>query len=95
MDDNFIETEASARARGFIKLREAARISGYHIDSIERRLRTGEIYGYKALINGRWRWLVSKRSLLAYSNPATVYESSRPGPKLYLVKRDPDDDDQQ
>lgn len=77
----------------WVLLDEASRLSGLHVDSIERLLRQGVIRGYKDTANRRRRWLVSRRSLMHYTDPVVVFEDVRMGPKMFLVKRrDPEDE---
>ena len=70
----------------YVLLDEAARLSGLHIDSLERLLRQGVIEGFKATHKARRRWLVSVRSLRRYADPKTGFLLDSPGPKLYLKK---------
>lgn len=72
----------------YVLLSEAVQISGLNPDSIKRLLRLGEIEGRKTITHGRYRWVVSLRSLRRYMDPGVTYQSSRPGPKPYLKPRD-------
>jgi hypothetical protein len=71
-----------------ISLNEAARRSGLHPNSLRRLLRDGEIQGYKI----GWYWWVSTASLTQYTNPFNGFLLDMPGPKMFLSKRDEDDD---
>ncbi len=69
----------------YIPLEQAAKESGLHIVTLRRLLRKGSILGYKA---HRFRgWMVSRRSLDAYTNPVTGFALDLPGPKLFLTRR--------
>ncbi len=76
----------------FISIDEAARRSGLHPNTIQRLLRQGKLEGYKEHHAGRLRWWVSVRSLDRYANPWTGFLMDRPGPKLYLTRREDQDD---
>jgi hypothetical protein len=77
----------------YIPIEAAAQRSGLHTNSLKRLLRQGLIYGYKVKYQGRNRWMVSVRSLDLYVNPDTGFMLDRPGPKLFLRRRDEDDED--
>ena len=72
----------------YIPLEEALQRSGLHPDTLRRLLRTGEIEGYKAVVRGRRRWMVSARSLQNYSDPVHGFLLDLPGPKLFLRRLD-------
>lgn len=67
----------------YISLKDAAKRSGLHENSLRRLLRSGEIEGYKK----RWTWMVSVRSLDNYADPVTGFLLELPGPKLFLERR--------
>jgi hypothetical protein len=56
-------------------------------------MRQGKIEGQKVFVDGRWRWMIWMPSVRRYTNPSVMYEDSRAGPKTFLVKRQPDEDD--
>ena len=74
----------------YITLKDAAKRSGLHENSLRRLLRSGEIDGYK---KGR-TWMVSVRSLDNYADPVTGFLLELPGPKLFLTKRDQSEADE-
>ena len=76
----------------YIPISEAARRSGLHPNTIQRLLRAGKIHGYK---ENHYRWLVSVRSLERYTNPMTGFLLDRPGPKIFLTRRDEQDDERE
>ena len=76
----------------YIPIAEAARRSGLHRNTIQRLLRQGSLAGFKEHHGGQFRWWVSVRSLDQYTNPWTGFLMDRPGPKLYLTRRDKADD---
>ena len=78
----------------YISIDEAARRSGLHPNSIQRLLREGKLAGYKEHHDGHLRWYVSVNSLDGYTNPWTGYLLDRPGPKLFLRRRDDSADDE-
>lgn len=75
----------------YISIGDAAGRSGLHPNTIQRLLRQGKLDGFKEHHGGRFRWWVSVRSLDQYSNPWTGFLMDRPGPKLYLTRRDDQD----
>ena len=75
----------------FIPLDQAAALSGLHKNTLKRLLRQGEIRGYKAVWEGRRRWMVSVRSLRHYSDPIEGFLLDLPGPKLFLRKVEGED----
>jgi hypothetical protein len=75
----------------YISIEEAAHRSGLHSNTLKRLLRTGAIYGYKATVQGRSRWLVSAASLRLYADPIDGFLLDMPGPKLYLRRVDDDE----
>lgn len=78
----------------YLSIREAARRSGLHRNTIQRLLRQGILAGFKEHHGGQFRWWVSVRSLDQYTNPWTGFLMDRPGPKLFLTRQDkPDDPD--
>jgi hypothetical protein len=77
----------------YIPIEAAAQRSGLHTNSLKRLLRQGLIAGYKVNHLGRMRWMVSVRSLDQYVNPDTGFMLDRPGPKLFLRRRNEDDDE--
>jgi hypothetical protein len=79
-------------ADDYITLEEAALLSGLHLGSLKRLLRSGQLRGYKQSFNGRKRWMVSVRSLRQYTDPYNGYLLDLPGPKLYLRRVDDDDE---
>lgn len=72
----------------FALLEEAAEISGLSVVTIKRLLQKREISGYKAVVDGRRRWLVSLRSLQACTDSERGFLLDRPGPKMYLKRQD-------
>lgn len=68
----------------YITLEEAARRSGLHENTLRRLLRAKEVIGYK---EGKY-WMVSVRSLDAYTDPIQGFLLELPGPKLYLTRRE-------
>jgi hypothetical protein len=72
----------------YIPISEAARRSGLHPNTIQRLMRQGKLNGFKEHHDGQYRWWVSVRSLDHYTNPLTGFLMDRPGPKLYLKRRD-------
>jgi hypothetical protein len=72
----------------YITIEEAVLRSGLHINSLKRLLRQGTIAGYKFNHHGRRRWMVSVRSLDLYLNPENSFFLDRPGPKMFLRRRD-------
>ena len=72
----------------YISIEEAAERSGLHVGSLKRLLRQGVITGYKINHQGRRRWMVSVRSLDRYVDPEASFMFERPGPKIYLRRRD-------
>ena len=68
----------------YITLKEAAKRSGLHENSLRRLLRSGEIDGYKR----GWSWMVSVRSLDNYTDPVEGFLLELPGPKLFLTRRE-------
>ncbi|MBM4425505.1 MAG: helix-turn-helix domain-containing protein [Chloroflexi bacterium] len=73
----------------YITLKEAARQSGLHENSLRRLLRSKEIEGYKR----GWSWMVSVRSLDNYADPVTGFLLELPGPKLFLTRREDKEDE--
>jgi DNA-binding IclR family transcriptional regulator len=72
----------------YISIAEAAQRCGLHRNTIQRLLREGRLVGFKEHHSGQFRWWVSVRSLEEYTNPWTGFLMDRPGPKMYLTKRD-------
>lgn len=60
----------------WITVREAARLSGYHIEHIRRLTRTGEVKAHKFATV----WQVNRQSLLAYLTKVKELGDRR-GPK--------------
>lgn len=75
----------------YIPLEEAVQRSGLHADTLSRLLREGVIEGYKAVYQGRRRWLVSVASLRRYTDPFNGFLLDLPGPKLFLRRLDETD----
>lgn len=71
---------------GYISYEEALEICQKHPKTLERHLRTGHIKGAKVLIRSRWRWLVSRASLIQYyqliPTPSFAYTLSAQMPTL-------------
>lgn len=65
-------------AEEWITVREAARLSGYHIESIRRLVHAGQIEARKFATV----WQVSRKSLLAYVKRAEE-RGERRGPKRH------------
>ena len=74
--------------KDYITLEEAAERSKLHPNTLKRLLRAGEIRGFKAVHDGRKRWLVSAWSLDQYTNPFHGFLLDKPGPKLFLKRLD-------
>jgi Helix-turn-helix domain len=74
----------------FLTIEEAVARSGLHPNTIQRLLRQGKLEGFKEHHGGQYRWFVSVRSLDKYANPWTGFLMDRPGPKIYLRRRDED-----
>jgi hypothetical protein len=74
----------------FLSIEDAAARSGLHPNTIQRLLRQGKLEGFKEHHGGRYRWFVSVRSLDKYTNPWNGFLMDRPGPKIYLRRRDDD-----
>ena len=72
----------------FVAIERAALESGLHPESIKRLLRQGRLEGYKARVRGHQRWLVSRASLRAYVEEVQTFASDRPGPRMFLKRRD-------
>ena len=68
----------------YVTIEEAARRSGLHAVSVRRLLVQGVLFGYKDLVGGRRRWLISTRSLRHYCDPINGFLLDLRGPKLYL-----------
>jgi hypothetical protein len=77
----------------YLILEEAARVSGLHTNTIQRLLQSGVLTGYKAVVRGRMRWLVSARSLRYYCDPINGFLLDLRGPKLYLRRFTDSQDD--
>ncbi len=75
----------------YIAIDEAAARSGLHKNTIQRLLRQGKLQGFKDHHSGRYRWLVSVRSLDSYTNPWNGFLLDRPGPKPYLRRQEEQD----
>lgn len=63
--------------RDWLTAREAAELSGYHLESIRRLIRDGKIKAQKFT----FVWMVDRSSLLAYVEDSKRSEDSRKGPK--------------
>jgi len=76
----------------YLSIGEAAARSGLHPNTIQRLLRQGKLEGFKEHHGGQYRWFVSVRSLDTYANPWNGFLMDRPGQKMYLRRRDDEDD---
>jgi Helix-turn-helix domain len=74
----------------YLSIEDAAARSGLHPNTIQRLLRQGKLEGFKEHHAGKLRWFVWVRSLDTYTNPWTGFLMDRPGPKIYLRRRDED-----
>lgn len=74
----------------YISLKDAAKQSGLHENTLRRLLRSKEIEGYKI----GWYWWVSASSLDQYTDPIHGFLLDMPGPKLFLTKQNPEDEDE-
>lgn len=72
---------------GFVQLEEASSKSGLHPNTLRRLLRLGTIFGYKTSRTEHVRWMVSIRSLAAYTDPVYGIALDHPGPKVFLKKQ--------
>ena len=77
----------------YLLLDEAARRSGLHSHTIQRLLQHGRLSGYKTVVRGRLRWVVSARSLRYYTDPINGFLLDERGPKLYLRRLNDSQDD--
>ncbi|MCC7361219.1 MAG: helix-turn-helix domain-containing protein [Anaerolineales bacterium] len=77
----------------YVTIEEAARRSGLHIHTVRRLLVQGVLFGYKASVGGRRRWLISTRSLRHYCDPINGFLLDLRGPKLYLRRLADSQDD--
>lgn len=77
----------------YLTLKEAARRSGLHTNTIQRLLQQGVLTGHKAVVHGRLRWLVSARALRHYYDPINGFLLDLRGPKLYLRRLSDSQDD--
>jgi excisionase family DNA binding protein len=68
----------------YLTLQQAAELSGLHVKTLMRLVRTGKLEGYKASFGGARRWYVSVESLSDYTDPYLGFLLDLPGPKLYL-----------
>jgi hypothetical protein len=68
----------------YLSLKDATKQSGLHENTLRRLLRSGEVQGYKL----GWFWWVSASSLSQYTDPIHGFLLDRPGPKLFLTKRE-------
>ena len=68
----------------YLTLKQAAQLSGLHVKTLARLVRTGKLDGHKANYDGRLCWYVSAESLSEYSDPFWGFLLDMPGPKLYL-----------
>ena len=71
----------------FIEIDEAVRVSGMHAVTLKRLMRSGELKGHKAVVDGRRRWVISERSLKAYANGSTGFFMELSGSKISLIRR--------
>jgi excisionase family DNA binding protein len=65
-------------------LQQAAQLSGLHVKTLMRLVRSGKLEGYKASVGGARRWYISAESLSEYTDPYLGFLLDLPGPKLYL-----------
>ncbi len=77
----------------YLTLDEAARRSGLHRHTVQRLVRDGVLWGYKDVVRGRMRWLISARSLRYYCDPINGFLLDLRGPKLYLRRLQDGSDD--
>ena len=71
-------------SRDYLTLKQAAALSGLHVKTLMRLVRTGKLDGHKATVDGVRRWYLSAKSLRDYTDPLRGYLLDLPGPKLYL-----------
>jgi excisionase family DNA binding protein len=76
----------------YIPLDEAAQRSGLHENTLRRLLREGVLRGYKTGESGRQRWMVHAASLREYTHPFYGFLLELPGPKLFLRRREEEDE---
>ena len=76
----------------YLTLEQAAKLSGLHVKTLMRLVRTGKLEGYKANVGGARRWYISAESLSDYSDPYLGFLLDLPGPKLYLRRVNDEDD---
>lgn len=72
---------------GYVELGEASSKSGLHPNTLRRLLRNGTIFGYKGTQRGKFRWMVSVRSIRNYTDPVFGVALDHPGPKAFLEKQ--------
>ncbi|MEP7359545.1 MAG: helix-turn-helix domain-containing protein [Anaerolineales bacterium] len=75
----------------YLTLKQAAELSGLHVKTLMRLVRTGKLEGYKANVGGVRRWYVSADSLSQYTDPFWGFLLDLPGPKLYLRRVNDED----
>lgn len=68
----------------YLTLEEAAGRSGLHRHTVQRLVHGGVLSGYKGVVRGRMRWMISARSLRYYCDPINGFLLDLRGPKLYL-----------
>ena len=67
-------------------------MSGLHIKTLMRLVRSGRLDGHKNTVDGVRRWYVSAESLRQYTDPLRGYLLDLPGPKLYLRRVNDEDE---
>jgi excisionase family DNA binding protein len=80
--------EGKTMGKDYIALEEAVVYTGLHPDTLTRMAREGRLEAFKATYEGRRRWLFSRRALRRFLDEAVLFEASRLGPKMFLVRGD-------
>jgi excisionase family DNA binding protein len=76
----------------YLTLEQAAQLSGLHVKTLARLVRTGKLDGHKANYDGRLRWYISAETLSEYTDPFWGFLLDMPGPKLYLRRLNDEDE---
>ena len=69
--------------REWLSAKEAADVSGYHLETIRRLVREGKITAEKFT----FVWMISRSSILEYLDQANSSNDARSGPKGQRVSR--------
>ncbi len=70
--------------RRYLTLKQASAVSGLHVNTLSRLVRTGKLEGHKATVGGVRCWYITAESLRQYTDPLRGYLLELPGPKLFL-----------